>query len=488
MLSMTRLLRSACRRATGGHAPDTVQQDWLSPTRHAGPGQYHGYGLRHIAAAAVLTSALTAHQLVAVLTADVEHTTVQADDPPSDTFVVWPFGADGGSPQFLDVPPPQDTSNQPVRAVSAEKSDSSGEQDKSNKSADLVAHTIDTTGLATGVPTTVLHAYHNADNHVDNEQPNCGLSVPLLAAIGRVESYHARGGNVDNAGRTLSPIIGLQLNGGPNVALIRDTDGGRFDGDTAYDRAVGPMQFIPSTWARWAADGNSDRVTDPHNVFDASLAAGRYLCAAGHDLTTSDGLTRAILAYNHSGHYLRTVLSWMQVYSGNAIAVPDGSINVPAPSATQAKSAKSRVAKHSGGTNPSQALGGKGKTSGADSSKPPAKPASHSSQQRSSGTSGSSGSGSNESSEPAPEPQPARENEDQSGDSSGGSGNEPDEDPDSSGGTDEQPPPDDNDSGGSDSGDGSGDGSGEDGGDGSGDDDSGDDSAIQVNPNPPDVS
>lgn len=47
------------------------------------------------------------------------------------------------------------------------------------------------------------------------------------------------------------------------------------------------MQFIPSTWSNggpdgtgWGADGNGDGKKDPHNVFDAALAAGGYLCAA----------------------------------------------------------------------------------------------------------------------------------------------------------------------------------------------------------------
>lgn len=175
-----------------------------------------------------------------------------------------------------------------------------------------------------GIPSTVLSAYQMATETLRSSQPKCRLAMPLLAAIGKVESGHARGGDVDAAGTTRTPILGPPLNGAPGVAAIGDTDGGAYDGDTMWDRAVGPMQFIPSTWRAWASDGNRDGSSDPNNVYDATLASGRYLCAAGGNLATDDGLRRAVLAYNHSEHYLQVVLSWMRVYAGGAVAVPDG--------------------------------------------------------------------------------------------------------------------------------------------------------------------
>ena len=63
--------------------------------------------------------------------------------------------------------------------------------------------------------------------------------------------------------------IGIPLDGRPNVALIGDTDGGALDGDTAYDRAVGPMQFIPSTSGPWASTATAT-AADPNNLFDAA--------------------------------------------------------------------------------------------------------------------------------------------------------------------------------------------------------------------------
>lgn len=46
-----------------------------------------------------------------------------------------------------------------------------------------------------------------------------------------------------------------------------------------YARALGPMQFLPGTWSRYAADGDGDGKADVQNVFDASLAAA-VTCAA----------------------------------------------------------------------------------------------------------------------------------------------------------------------------------------------------------------
>lgn len=237
-----------------------------------------------------------------------------------------PTPAGGGSPLYLELPPP---------GLDADRTRQIGGQppaDRSPRPAGTPA-----TGISgAGIPETVLAAYQRAAGRLAAERPSCGVPVALLAAIGRVESNHARGGALDRTGRARPPIVGPQLNGGPGVAAIRDTDGGRLDGDPAYDRAVGPMQFIPSTWAGWRADGNADGVADPQHIFDATLAAARYLCAAGGDLTVAGGLHRAIRAYNRPDHYLRAVLSWLRVYSGGPVPVPDsaaaaGTDRPPAP-------------------------------------------------------------------------------------------------------------------------------------------------------------
>ncbi|MFD6921007.1 lytic transglycosylase domain-containing protein [Streptomyces sp. NPDC059944] len=179
-----------------------------------------------------------------------------------------------------------------------------------------------------GIPATVLRAYRAAETSVSRTDPGCRLPWQLLAAIGKVESGHAGGGAVTADGTTRGRIAGPALDG-VGFALIRDSDGGSLDGDAVFDRAVGPMQFLPSTWRHWGADGNSDGASDPNNVFDAALAAGHYLCAGSRDLSRPGDLDAAVLGYNYSDAYLRTVRQWFAFYRTGAHTVPDGKGVVP---------------------------------------------------------------------------------------------------------------------------------------------------------------
>lgn len=179
-----------------------------------------------------------------------------------------------------------------------------------------------------GIPASVLGAYKQAQATIAGTDPACRLPWQLLAAIGKVESGQARGGKVDASGTTLTPILGPALDGN-GFALIQDTDDGAYDSDAVHDRAVGPMQFIPSTWATWGQDANGDGRKDPNNVYDAALAAGRYLCAGSRDLSTGSDIDRAVLSYNHSSAYLSTVRSWFEYYNDGAHSVPDGTGVLP---------------------------------------------------------------------------------------------------------------------------------------------------------------
>lgn len=229
----------------------------------------------------------------------------------------------GGSREASDATPPPGT---PVTGNSPYYTDLPplNTPDKPATSIDLPA-----TGTAeAGIPATVLAAYKQAERTIAGSDPGCHVPWQLLAAIGKVESGQARGGKVDANGTTFSPILGPVLNG-VGFANISDTDKGAYDGDATHDRAVGPMQFIPSTWEKWGEDANSDGRRDPNNIYDAALAAGRYLCADGRDLALKADLDRAILGYNHSQEYLSTVLSWFEFYKRGTHGVPDGTGVLP---------------------------------------------------------------------------------------------------------------------------------------------------------------
>ncbi len=169
-----------------------------------------------------------------------------------------------------------------------------------------------------GIPEVALAAYRSAAASMAEADPDCRIGWTVIAGIGRVETDHGQyGGRAPAAdGSVLPPILGIPLDGRPGVALIRDTDGGRLDSDTTYDRAVGPMQFIPGTWAAFPdADGNGDGIADPHNLFDASLATASYLCSGVGDLSTVEGQRSAVFRYNHSDSYVDLVLYYAAAYA-----------------------------------------------------------------------------------------------------------------------------------------------------------------------------
>lgn len=173
---------------------------------------------------------------------------------------------------------------------------------------------------ATGIPARALQAYANAHAVLAEEQPGCHLTWVTLAGIATVESGHGtyRGRTLQPDGLPSSPIIGIPLNGVPGVRAIGDTDRGLLDGDNLWDRAVGPFQFIPSTWARWRSDGDGDGIAEPQDIDDAAIAAARYLCAGGRNLSGGENWLRAIMSYNNSVDYVRSVYAAAQQYARSA--------------------------------------------------------------------------------------------------------------------------------------------------------------------------
>jgi len=221
----------------------------------------------------------------------------------------------------------------------------------------------------TNIPLVTLNAYVIGSRVLAEEQPRCGITWWMLAGIGAIESNHGQFGDteVDINGYPVDPITGPALDGRilegaeyvtdedaapaatdqttstpvvvtevvgetadaaalpvegvevvvpviKRLALIKDTDDGKYDGDRTYDRAVGPMQFIPQTWTQYGEDANFDGDVDPQNLYDAAVASARYLCRAAGNMTTEEGQRRAYFAYNHDDEYTQNVLDRSRVY------------------------------------------------------------------------------------------------------------------------------------------------------------------------------
>ncbi|MFB6721632.1 lytic transglycosylase domain-containing protein [Kribbella sp. NPDC056345] len=177
-----------------------------------------------------------------------------------------------------------------------------------------------------GIPKAALKAYSRTQQLLGQADPTCHLPWTLVAAIGRVESNHGRfGGSMLNSkGVAVPGIFGPRLDG-TKTAKINDTDAGSFDGDTAFDRAVGPMQFIPGTWRSMGVDGDGDGVRNPQDIDDAAMSAGVYLCSGSTDMAKASDLTKALLRYNHSTDYANLVMNIAKAYAtGSWIAVGNG--------------------------------------------------------------------------------------------------------------------------------------------------------------------
>ena len=219
-----------------------------------------------------------------------------SDDPPTRPGGVLPadpLAPPSGPPVF--VPPVNPPGTAPPTA--------------GNRPAPLTAW-AEEMSERTGIPVVAMTAYGYAEVVAADTQPTCNLRWTTLAGIGQVESGHASAGGATLLpdGRALPPIIGDPLDGEGGRLHIPDTDDGELDQDTIYDRAVGPMQFIPTTWRLEAVDGNGDGIADINNIFDAALAAANYLCR-GRDLSDPVQWLAAIRSYNDVTAYVNAVFA-----------------------------------------------------------------------------------------------------------------------------------------------------------------------------------
>ena len=92
-----------------------------------------------------------------------------------------------------------------------------------------------------------------------------------------------------------------------------ESDFGRNMGPSSAG-AIGWMQFMPDTWARWGVDANGDGLPDPWNAEDAIYSAARYLAATGG----ATDISSAVFSYNHAQWYVDEVLQLAQQYAGGS--------------------------------------------------------------------------------------------------------------------------------------------------------------------------
>ena len=217
-----------------------------------------------------------------------------------------------------------DGTSVPAQAIEAPASVSTG-----SEVGDANAEQIIATASTSGIPSAALAAYQRAETVINSADKDCHMSWQLIAAIGRVESNHGRanGNTLDDNGLATPGIFGVALNGSNRTTEIVDTDAGQFDNDAAYDHAVGPMQFIPSTWSVVGVDADGDGLRNPQDIDDAALGTAVYLCSGSDDLGTDAGRRGAVFRYNHSQSYVDLVLEIMDAYlAGDFTSIPNGTV------------------------------------------------------------------------------------------------------------------------------------------------------------------
>ncbi|HMY09905.1 MAG TPA: lytic transglycosylase domain-containing protein, partial [Marmoricola sp.] len=189
------------------------------------------------------------------------------------------------------------------------------------------ADQVITDAIRSGIPAPALAAYQRSAQVVSQADKRCNLPWALLAAMGRAESDHGQLGNsnIDDHGVSKPGAFGPTLNGTEGTKLVNDTDGGKLDRDSVYDRGVGAMQFVPATWKLVKVDGDSDGKADPQNVNDAAMGAAMYLCSGGQNLATRSAKEASLFRFHPDRNYVNLVLRLMEAYqTGDFTAMPSG--------------------------------------------------------------------------------------------------------------------------------------------------------------------
>lgn len=207
-----------------------------------------------------------------------------------------------GAPETGEAPRPEDPSASPTF---------SPPPGTHQRPADVYGAWAGTRSVRLRIPVVALQAYGYAEAAAARATPKCHLTWTTLAGIGKIESDHGQtGGSVlQDDGRSVPPIVGAPLDGQNGRQSIADTDQGQLDTDRSWDRAVGPMQFLPATWKQYGVDADADGVIDINDIDDAALTAAAFLCENGRDLSTLEGWNAAIHAYNVPEEYRAAVFN-----------------------------------------------------------------------------------------------------------------------------------------------------------------------------------
>ncbi|HTJ32534.1 MAG TPA: lytic murein transglycosylase [Dactylosporangium sp.] len=207
-----------------------------------------------------------------------------------------------GAPATGEAPQPENPSGSPTYSPPA---------GTRVRPADVYGAWAATRSVRLDIPVVALQAYGYAEAVTARTTPRCHLTWTTLAGIGKIESDHGRTNNsvLQDDGRSTPPIVGPPLDGQNGRQAVADTDQGALDNDRSWDRAVGPMQFLPSTWRQYGLDADNDGVSDINDIDDAALTAAAYLCAGDRDLSTLEGWNAAIHSYNVPEEYRAAVFN-----------------------------------------------------------------------------------------------------------------------------------------------------------------------------------